>query len=139
MTTVTDRSNKKIKLKRSPERDQKFMIGSAGGEANKWVGDLKKIASSDQIKSFKPNQFSSVKNVEPIKMNKVKAPIKMISSIPMNDPKPSQTIRLDQRKGNSNSQKNKSKSKSSASFKSKKSENNSKNKKSLSKTIKNSK
>lgn len=73
-------------------------------------------------------------------MNKVKSPLnlKMVSSIPMNDAKPSQTIRLEQRKGN-NSQKNKSKSKSSASFKSKKSENNSKNKKSLSKTIKNSK
>lgn len=71
------------------------MIGSAGGEANKWVGDAKKIASSDQIKSLKVNQFSSVKNaIEPIKMNKVKAPLKMIASIPINETKPSQTIRL---------------------------------------------
>ncbi len=98
------------------------MIGSAGNEVNKWTADIKKIASSDQIKSLKTNQFSSVKNVaEPIKMNKVKAPLKMVSSIPTNDAKPYQTIRFEKRKLDSANQKNKSKSKSSASFKSKKS------------------
>lgn len=98
------------------------MVGSAGGECNKWAGDSKKIAFSDQIK-IKPNQFSSVKSIgEPIRMNKVKGPAKDSCTLQTsNKPVPLR----------SNSRTAKSKSKS-ASLKSKIS---SKGKKSLSKTI----
>lgn len=122
MTTVTDNS-KKLKSKRSPNRPETRMVGSAGGECNKWAGDGKKIAFSDQIK-IKPNQFSSVKSIgEPIRMNKVKGPSKDSCSIQTDN-------KLTQLR--SNSRTSKSKSKSSASLKSKIS---SKGKKSLSKTI----
>lgn len=99
------------------------MVGSAGGECNKWTGDGKKIAFSDQIK-IKPNQFSSVKSLaEPIRMNKVKGPAKDNCSIQTDN----KLIPL-----RSNSRTSKSKGKSSASLKNKL---RSKGKKSLSKTI----
>jgi hypothetical protein len=95
MTTITERSSKKLKPKRSP--DIRAMVGSAGVEHTKW-GDSKKILSSEQIKPSRVNQFSSVKNVEPIRLNKVKGAGKMAaSSGGGNEMRALQTLRLEKK------------------------------------------
>lgn len=75
MTTITERSSKKLKSKKSVEKDIKHIMGSAGQEYSKWMGESKKIISSEQMKPFRSNQFGSVKQIpEQIRLNKVKAP-----------------------------------------------------------------
>ncbi len=88
MTTITERSSKKLKSKKSVEKDIKHIMGSAGQEYSKWMGESKNIISSEHIKPFRSNQFGSVKQIpEQIKLNKVKAP-------PNTDLKSGNTVRF---------------------------------------------
>jgi hypothetical protein len=97
MTTITERSTKKLKSKRSPEKEVHAMVGSAGVEHSRWAADPRKIISSEQFKPPKSSQFSSVKNFEQIRMNKVKGACKMGASATsgLHEMRSLQTIRLE--------------------------------------------
>jgi hypothetical protein len=94
--------------------------------------DSRKIITSEQFKPPKNNQFSSVKHIEPIKMNKVKGASKMAASASsgLHLVRSLQVIRVE--KCSQDPSKSKSKGKN-ASFKSKKSNSNSSSKTSLKK------